>query len=183
MLLVCLMYMARLPQPGADSGTWGSILNDFLSVSLNADGTIKPAAMSSKIDVSLRGQPNGVASLGSDGRVPDAQAPGSQASVSLWTQKGDVVVAADTNQPTALTVGSDGQVLTVDAAQPTGVKWATPSVNNGNELAWNGTDYVPSSLKADTSKPRTFKGPVNPATVTGVVMNSNDWFDTWVGGS
>lgn len=33
--------MARLPNPGQDAGAWGSILNDFLSVEHNADGTLK----------------------------------------------------------------------------------------------------------------------------------------------
>ncbi|MDQ5972080.1 MAG: hypothetical protein QG553_239 [Patescibacteria group bacterium] len=33
--------MARLPIPGSDKGTWGSVLNDFLSVELNSDGTLK----------------------------------------------------------------------------------------------------------------------------------------------
>ena len=37
--------MARLPQPGSDDGTWGSILNDFLSTSHASDGTLKPAAL------------------------------------------------------------------------------------------------------------------------------------------
>ena len=32
---------ARLPQPGSDDGTWGNILNDFLSVAHNADGTLQ----------------------------------------------------------------------------------------------------------------------------------------------
>lgn len=31
--------MARLPVPGADAGTWGDILNDFLLRQHNADGT------------------------------------------------------------------------------------------------------------------------------------------------
>ncbi len=31
--------MARLPLPGSDDGTWGNILNDFLSVQHNSDGT------------------------------------------------------------------------------------------------------------------------------------------------
>lgn len=30
--------MARLPTPGGDTGTWGDILNEFLSVSLETDG-------------------------------------------------------------------------------------------------------------------------------------------------
>jgi hypothetical protein len=37
--------MARLPQPGGDDDTWGTILNDYLTVSLNADGTLKSAAV------------------------------------------------------------------------------------------------------------------------------------------
>ncbi|HUD20969.1 MAG TPA: hypothetical protein VMQ44_02795 [Candidatus Saccharimonadales bacterium] len=35
--------MSRLPTPGGDDGTWGAILNDYLSVELNADGTLKKA--------------------------------------------------------------------------------------------------------------------------------------------
>ncbi|HKX72723.1 MAG TPA: hypothetical protein VJM32_01775 [Candidatus Saccharimonadales bacterium] len=34
--------MARLPIPGSDDGTWGDVLNDFLSVEHNTDGTLKP---------------------------------------------------------------------------------------------------------------------------------------------
>jgi hypothetical protein len=39
--------MARLPQPGQDKGTWGDILNDFLSQSHNSDGSLKPVASAS----------------------------------------------------------------------------------------------------------------------------------------
>lgn len=44
--------MARLPQPGSDQGTWGDILNDFLAVSHNTDGSLKTSALSSKADAS-----------------------------------------------------------------------------------------------------------------------------------
>lgn len=37
--------MARLPQPGSDEGTWGTILNDFLVQSHNTDGTLKASAV------------------------------------------------------------------------------------------------------------------------------------------
>lgn len=33
--------MPRLPVPGADDGTWGDVLNDYLGVSHNDDGTLK----------------------------------------------------------------------------------------------------------------------------------------------
>lgn len=39
--------MARLPQPGGDSGNWGSILNDYLVQSHKADGTLKDEAIGS----------------------------------------------------------------------------------------------------------------------------------------
>jgi Pectate lyase superfamily protein/Right handed beta helix region len=34
----------RLPTPGSDNGQWGQILNDFLTVEHNTDGTLKKAA-------------------------------------------------------------------------------------------------------------------------------------------
>ncbi|SRR6266568_3650538 len=39
--------MARLPTPGKDDGTWGTVLNDFLSQAHNADGTLKDVAVTS----------------------------------------------------------------------------------------------------------------------------------------
>ena len=33
--------MPRLPQPGSDGGVWGDILNSYLSVEHNSDGTLK----------------------------------------------------------------------------------------------------------------------------------------------
>ncbi|MFZ1250550.1 MAG: hypothetical protein WAR37_03855 [Candidatus Microsaccharimonas sp.] len=35
--------MARLPTPGSDYGNWGNILNDYLQISINTDGTLKKA--------------------------------------------------------------------------------------------------------------------------------------------
>ena len=36
--------MSRLPTPGSDDGTWGTILNDYLAVEHNSDGSLKKAA-------------------------------------------------------------------------------------------------------------------------------------------
>lgn len=38
--------MARLPMPGKDAGTWGDILNDYLSQAHTPDGTLKPGIIS-----------------------------------------------------------------------------------------------------------------------------------------
>lgn len=39
--------MARLPVPGQDENVWGTVLNDYLSVSHNADGTLQTGAVTS----------------------------------------------------------------------------------------------------------------------------------------
>ena len=82
--------MARLPIPGSDQGQWGDILNDYLSVSLSGDGELKDGSvikaipngsiMASKlaqtyIQANEKAQPNGVATLGTDGLVTSSQLP------------------------------------------------------------------------------------------------------------
>src|SRR5665213_1802266 len=41
--------MTRLPTPGSDNNDWGTILNGFLEVSLNADGTLNTTALTSAL--------------------------------------------------------------------------------------------------------------------------------------
>lgn len=66
--------MARLPNPGSDDGTWGTILNDFLSVEHNVDGSLKLAgSLSSKEDKANKGAVNGYATLDSTTKVPVSQ--------------------------------------------------------------------------------------------------------------
>lgn len=50
--------MARLPIPGSDDGTWGDILNDYLSTQHNADGTHN-ISLDSLSDVTTTGAVNG----------------------------------------------------------------------------------------------------------------------------
>ncbi|RKR92761.1 hypothetical protein BDK92_7241 [Micromonospora pisi] len=101
----------------------------------------------------------------------------------LYIEQGTVLVGASAGVPTPVSVGSDGQVLTADSAQPSGVRWTSPAGTNGNVLYWSGSDYVPTGLKAavDPEVPRIFIGPVDPASVTGVVLSPIDWHDTWIG--
>jgi hypothetical protein len=68
--------MARLPIPGSDSDTWGTVLNDFLSVSHDVDGGLKAsevAAAGAELS-SNKGQANGYAPLVSS-KVPIANIP------------------------------------------------------------------------------------------------------------
>lgn len=55
--------MTRLPQPGSDQGTWGNILNDYLSISHDSDGTIKGGSVTeAKLDGGVQAKLNGAAS-------------------------------------------------------------------------------------------------------------------------
>lgn len=49
----------RLPIPGQDDGTWGNILNGFLGVSHNADGTLSPSAVASALPSTITGNITG----------------------------------------------------------------------------------------------------------------------------
>lgn len=41
--------MVRLPTPGGDDGQWGQLLNDYLSVALNTDGSLKRSTVVSNL--------------------------------------------------------------------------------------------------------------------------------------
>ena len=49
--------MARLPTPGSDNGTWGTLLNDYLSTAHNSDGTLRSIAKAT-LDTSVQGSLN-----------------------------------------------------------------------------------------------------------------------------
>jgi hypothetical protein len=61
--------MARLPTPGADANSWGSILNDFLTQAHNADGTVKDGVISAS---QLQDGSIGAAKLAADAVVTNS---------------------------------------------------------------------------------------------------------------
>lgn len=65
----------RLPTPGSDNGTWGTVLNDFLQVAHNTDGTLQADAVQAAgaVIASEIGAADGVAALNGTGQVPTSQ--------------------------------------------------------------------------------------------------------------
>jgi hypothetical protein len=54
--------MAQLPTVGANNNTWGDVLNEYLSVSLDAVGAIRAEAIADKIGT-IAGSPTTVTNV------------------------------------------------------------------------------------------------------------------------
>lgn len=150
--------MARLPTPGGDDGTWGQVLNTFLAVEHNGDGTLKNVArpsdvaakytkptggipqtdLSSAVQTTLSGVGNatkiqgvGVASgAPSDGEVLQYNA-GSSAWVPATVTAGGSVSDATASTKGIVQLGGD--------LAGTGSSAAAPRVSGVNGVAVSGT--------------------------------------------
>lgn len=83
--------MARLPVPGGDDGTWGTILNDYLNQSHNSDGTAKDATTTSKGVIQLAGD------LGGTALAPTVPGLATKANTSHAHAAVDITYAGSTN--------------------------------------------------------------------------------------
>jgi pectate lyase-like protein len=124
--------VARLPVPGGDGGNWGNVLNDFLSTEHKSDGTLilrdtileAKATADAAIPQSSIGKTDGVAGLGSDGKVPTAQLPASV------TQPTDG--SASTPSLRTLGTGATQAVAGTDSRLPD-----LASMADGDHLRWD----------------------------------------------
>lgn len=97
-----------------------------------ADNTVTTAASGNLTSTELNAA---LAELQSD---IDTRATSSSVTASLsgktdkstLTTKGDIYAASAASTPARVAVGSDGQVLTADSAQSSGVKWSSPSAGS-----------------------------------------------------
>lgn len=134
--------MVRLPQPGSDAGNWGSILNDFLSQTHAADGTLKAGAVpESALASSVQTKINAVAGpTGATGPQGPQGATGAQGPTGVSGATGATGLqgptgatgpagttgatgatgpqAVSTDAGNLLTLGTDSRVLLTQAALP-----------------------------------------------------------------
>ena len=93
----------RLPIPGSDDGTWGEILNSFLEVSLNADGTLIPSAIQ---------QAGGVTSVNGKAAISGSLTLNAS-NIGALPSTTKLAGLADTSSAAG---ASDGQVLSYDSS-------------------------------------------------------------------
>jgi len=106
--------MTRLPIPGSDSNTWGVVLNDFLSVEHNNDGTLKTSgSLAAKVDTT-------------DTRLTNARTPLSHAS-------SHATVGSDPISATSIgAVSSTGGGKETSALQTASTASTAINLSNGN---------------------------------------------------
>ncbi len=147
--------MPRLPIPGDDAGTWGGILNDFLSIELNSDGTLKKAP---QITTALNTANSALSTAGT------ALQPG--ANISDLTNDAGFTSNAGTVTSIGLT-GTDG--IEIDSGSPV-------SSNGSIQLGVNAANLRTHINVADGAQVNTVLS-VNTKT-GGVVINPDDLDDT-----
>jgi len=113
--------MSRLPVPGADTGTWGNILNDFLGQSHNPDGTLKDSALGSSVVIHSAGDENisGVKTFQTSPVVP-APTLASQAATKAYVDaeiSANSVAMSDSGTWSAANAYTSGEVVSYGGAR------------------------------------------------------------------
>ena len=111
--------MSRLPRPGGDVGDWGSILNDFLDVAHDTDGSLKTISESGVTNLTTdlaatektanKGATSGYAPLNSSSLVPASNLGTGTASSSNYL-RGDGTWTATPSAPVSSVAGKTGAV-------------------------------------------------------------------------
>lgn len=137
--------MARLPVPGSDSGTWGTVLNDFLSQVHNSDGTLKDgivqeSQLSSDVQTKLNsgGTGGGDPTMGGDlsGTASNATiVDGAVTNAKIADGSVTLSKVGISNSP------ASGQVL---AYNGTALEWQNPTTGGGGSWNFNFRDETTS---------------------------------------
>jgi hypothetical protein len=148
----------RLPTPGGDTDNWGDVLNTFLEVSHNGDGTLQNSAISQTggLITAQVGAANGVASLNNSGIVPPTQLGTGTSSSSNYLRGdgtwaipsggGGGTLASDTD--VAITSPANNQLLTYNSSSS---KWVNQTPTAAQVGALPSTDDLSAIATANVT--------------------------------
>lgn len=124
--------MPRLPMPGGDGGHWGDILNEYLSVSHNSDGTIKPSAIP-PLPSGATGATGAVGAIGFTG-VQGAQGfTGADGATGATGPQGNIGLQGATGATGVGAIGATG------VAGPTGLQGSTGVTGSTGSQGFTGS--------------------------------------------
>ncbi len=141
--------MARLPTPGGDDGDWGDILNDFLDVAHNSDGTLKNVVHSSGDETV-----SGIKTFSSSPKVP-TPTTSADATTKAYVDATAGVGASGPQGSTGAT-GPAGVLGNTGATGPIGLSWHSDwqlslDYEVGDVVFDNGSSYVSTSSHTSSS--------------------------------
>ena len=88
----------------------------------------------------------------------------------IMDAKGDLIGATAADTPARLAVGTNGQVLTADSAQATGIKWATPASGGKVLQVVQGTTSTSTTIATTTYTDTTLTATITPSLATSKVL-------------
>lgn len=144
--------MARLPIPGSDDNTWGDILNDYLSVAHNADGTLKDTSGVPDADSSTKGK----LQLGGDlgGTASSPQVTSTSLSSALPINQGgtaSTTASGALNNLLPAQTGNNGKLLTTDGSSTSWTSVSSGVTDHGALSGLSDDDHTQYAL-ADGSR-------------------------------
>lgn len=162
--------MNRLPTPGGDNGNWGQILNDYLSVEHNPDGSLK--VRSEGLPATIADGSITASKLSSSLNSMVANAQTAVQSVNGKTGQSVTLAAADISDVVAdAEKGAAGGVATLDGTSKLTTSQLPSSVASKSEtrkaLAANLDAIVTGSVTRDSNGAATSAGVVWPDGGTG----------------
>lgn len=183
--------MARLPQPGSDDGVWGTVLNEYLGVVHESDGTLKSGVVgSSTIQSSSVSAAKLDVGSGSDGQVltkdsgagggfswssataPVTSVAGKTGAVTLV--KGDVGLGNVDNTSDANKPVSTAQQTALDAKAATTVTDALDTRIDALESAGIVSLTDAATIATDASAGKHFRVTITANRTLGVPTNPSD---------
>jgi len=112
--------------PITGGGSSGSVTIGIQSASTTQSGAVQLENSTSSTSTTLAATPNSVKSAYDLANAAIAKA--------IVDAKGDLIAATAADTVARLAVGTNGQVLTADSAEATGLKWATPAGGGGGKI-------------------------------------------------
>lgn len=168
--------MPRLPIPGSDQGTWGDILNEFLSVSHNSDGTIKTGSLDGA--TGPQGATGATGPTGTTGATGAGVTGATGPTGATGTQ--GATGTAGTQGATGATgpAGTNGTDGATGATGPTGSQGATGSAGPNNVTTSTSTNITGvitgngSTIGSKTNPSGAFVGDTDTQTLTNKTLTS-----------
>lgn len=144
--------MARLPTPGQDSGIWGVVLNSFLAVEHNSDGSLKKAGQIQQAasDAAAALDTAQSAQTASQSAANNAQSAANSAAAAA----NDANATRIQGRPVSNSAPAGTQVLAYDAAAS---RWA-PATIQASDIDGLGTELAGTEKTINKNQPNGYAG-------------------------